>query len=432
VRLHRVLPVLALLAACASDDSSAPDAGPSDATTADVPDVSTRDAGADAPQDASIDAPIDAPPDAPPAAYNDFTVTSYWSSFDATTGVDSNLQSFAGGTFDGRYVYFVPNEAPNLALRYDTQGAFSSAASWETFDTESVDINAYGFVGAVFDGRYVDYVPWYSSGSPSATFLRFDTKASFGTKASWSIVAPPVGGFQGGTFDGRYVYVAQRTGTAGNLERLDTTVDGGAWSGFDLYPTSTKLDWLFGGLFDGRYVYVQSTATSTVARYDTKGPFDAGASFESFGVGTDLGAAGLGNGAFDGRYLYFSGTKIARYDTQGDFSSGAAWDAVSATGVAAAGCVLGAFDGRYVYFLGNGSPKITRYDTLGAFTSAWPVFDTTSVGGVTEGFYTAIFDGRYLYLAPNGQGAEHAVILRFDAKSPPSMPPLPAFHGSFF
>jgi hypothetical protein len=405
--------------------------GPPDATT----DASN---GVDTVSDATTD-PIDEQADvdagASQASYNDFVVTTNWSSYDVTANVDASLHSYVGGTFDGRYVYFVPNEAPNLALRYDTTGAFASSASWSTFDTESVNINAYGFMGAVFDGRYVYYVPWYSSGAVSNTLARYDTTGPFTSRSSWSIVSPPLGGYQGGTFDGRYVYMAQRTSSAGPLVRYDTTSAdaAAAWSVFDMHSANTQAYWLFGALFDGRYVYVESTSNSSITQFDTMAALDAGASYAFFNVGTNLGVAGLANGAFDGRYVYFTGTKIARYDTHATFTTVGSWSAVSATNVTANGCILGAFDGRYVYFLGNGSPKISRYDTTAAFNSTWPIFDTTSVGGVAQGFYGAIFDGRYLYFAPNGTGAAaHAVMLRFDAKSPPSMPPLAAFHGSFF
>lgn len=427
---------------------------PSDATTdaTDAPSDATTDAarGADSALDATADAiedqatdaiddqaegAVDAASDAAATTYNDFTVTTNWSSYDVTANVDASLHSYVGGTFDGRYVYFVPNEAPNLALRYDTTGAFAAPASWSTFDTESVDINAYGFMGAVFDGRYVYYVPWYSSGAVSNTMARYDTTAPFTSSTSWSIVSPPLAGYQGGTFDGRYVYMAQRTSGAGPLVRYDTTNADAAspWSTFDMVSADNQAYWLFGALFDGRHVYVESTSTGYIAQYDTTAALDAGASYGFFDVGASLGVAGLTNGAFDGRYVYFTGRKIARYDSLAPFTTVGSWSAVDATTVTASGCILGAFDGRYVYFLGNGSPRITRYDTTAAFGSTWPIFDTTSVGGVAQGFYGAIFDGRYLYLAPNGTGAAaHAVMLRFDAKSPPSMPSLPAFHGSFF
>jgi hypothetical protein len=415
-----------------TDATSVPADGAADASNQTD---SAFDAATDAIEDQAQGA-VDAGPDASPATYNDFTVTTNWSSYDVTADVDASLHSYVGGTFDGRYVYFVPNEAPNLALRYDTLGAFASPASWSTFDTESVNINAYGFMGAVFDGRYVYYIPWYSSGADSTYLARYDTTAPFTSGSSWSIVSTPIGGFQGATFDGRYIYMAKITSSAGPLVRYDTMVADAAssFSTFDMHTVDSHAYWLFGALFDGRHVYVESTSSGYIAQYDTTGMLDAGASYAFFDVGgTPLNVSGLTNGAFDGRYVYFTGRKIARYDTQASFTTAASWSAVDATTVTANGCILGGFDGRYVYFLGNGSPKITRYDTTTVFASTWPTFDTTSVGGVAQGFYGAVFDGRYLYLLPNGTGAgAHAVVLRFDAKSPPSMPPLAAFHGSFF
>jgi hypothetical protein len=44
-----------------------------------------------------------------------------------------------------------------------------------------------------------------------------------------------------------------------------------------------------------------------------------------------------------------------------------------------------------------------------------------------NGYRGAVFDGEYVYLVPSGR----SVVTRFDAKSPPGMPGLPAFHGSF-
>jgi hypothetical protein len=38
------------------------------------------------------------------------------------------------------------------------------------------------------------------------------------------------------------------------------------------------------------------------------------------------------------------------------------------------------------------------------------------------------FDGEYVYFAPFAG----TTIARFDARSPPAMPPLPGFFGSFF
>ena len=47
--------------------------------------------------------------------------------------------------------------------------------------------------------------------------------------------------------------------------------------------------------------------------------------------------------------------------------------------------------------------------------------------GVGLGFMGAAFDGRYVYLAPYFT----SVVVRFDAKTPPSIPQLPGWTGSF-
>ncbi len=94
-----------------------------------------------------------------------------------------------------------------------------------------------------------------------------------------------------------------------------------------------------------------------------------------------------------------------------------------------------AFDGRFVYFLpsANGYAQLVRYDTLSTFTAdcAWSAVDlaAVTVGTLVPGTYNgAVFDGQYLYLIPYGSG----LFARFQARTPASLPALPAFHGSFW
>jgi hypothetical protein len=72
---------------------------------------------------------------------------------------------------------------------------------------------------------------------------------------------------------------------------------------------------------------------------------------------------------------------------------------------------------------------VARYDTQASFTTvgSWSTFDTATLNANAITFAGAVFDGRYVYLVPSGAG----IVARFDAKSPPSMPKLPAFSGSF-
>src|SRR5439155_1209450 len=130
---------------------------------------------------------------------------------------------------------------------------------------------------------------------------------------------------------------------------------------------------------------------------------------------------------------------VARYDTQGVFTAAGAWSTfdVSTVNAGAKGFIGAAFDGRFVYLVpySNGATDgiVARYDTQGVFTAsaAWSTFDVSTVNAGAKGFNGAVFDGRYLYLVPNN-GTVASTVARFDAKSPPSMPNLPGFFGSFF
>jgi hypothetical protein len=219
---------------------------------------------------------------------------------------------------------------------------------------------------------------------------------------------------------------------------------------FDPASLSADAEGFQGAVFDGRYVYFVPKGTlhfsGLVMRYDTQAttPFTAATSWSTFDM-TTLNAAAKGyyGGAFDGRYVYFvpwyNGTEfnslVVRYDPQAPFGTSASWSIfdVSTVNPSAKGFAGAAFDGRYVYFVPNNSSKpdglVARYDTQATFGAAgsWSTFDMTTAGAdATTGFLGAGFDGRYVYLNSGGG------VARFDAKTPPSMPTLPGFSGSFF
>ena len=164
------------------------------------------------------------------------TATSSYAFFDCSTITPTNaMQHFssAGAAYDGRYVYTTPmtNGSPYMVARYDTTSTFTSASAWEKYDatgTFSVSNFSEPSQGAVFDGRYVYFVPF---GNPSPFFIRYDTTTTFTSSGSWvrtpgaSIAAQY---YSGGTFDGRYVYFAPYTlngtnGPAQTAQRYDTT-----------------------------------------------------------------------------------------------------------------------------------------------------------------------------------------------------------------
>jgi hypothetical protein len=403
-----------------------------------------------------------------PVTYNDVADASRWSFYD-TSSLSPGQNAFAGAAFDGRYFYMVPTfngiTAGSVAIRCDTSGAFTAASSWSAFDLKSVPGGASSFQGAAFDGRYVYLVPDSTGSGPNGVAMRFDTQgASFTAPASWSVfdlttAMPGAGSFHGAAFDGRYVYVEPFFQVNGQYPVVRYDPQGG---GFTAPASWASYDDATGGFagsaFDGRFVYLVPWFGGVVTRYDTQGAgFTSVAAWSSFDLSANVSpaAAGFLGAAFDGRYVYLvpnddilpdggglSGV-VARYDTQaGAFAAPASWATfdVSSAIANAHGFAGAAFDGRYVYLVpeqAGGFPGSTtavwsglvvRYDTQAAFASAtsWSAFDLGAVDAGAKGFRGAVFDGRYVYLIPYQDG----VVARFDAKSPPSMPP--GYSGSFY
>ena len=324
-----------------------------------------------------------------------FGTAASWSAFDLTT-VDPNAKGYAGAAFDGRYVYLAPRAgAANLIARYDTQAPFGTGGSWLTFNTTAVSAAANGFVGATFDGRYVYFVPYNnSSNAYHGVVTRYDTQASFAVAGSWSIfdtstVDPNAKGFYGAVFDGHYVYfVPWKSGTvdggapaySGLVTRYDTGATfgtGASWSTFDTTTLGATVKGFSGGAFDGRYLYLVPGLNGVVVEYDTAAAFGTAGSWTSFDATTvNSGALGFTGATFDGRYVYFapySNTTydglVARYDTQAGFAAGASWSIfdTSAVNPSSVGFIGDVFDGRYVYFVpccnSGYTGAVTRFDS---------------------------------------------------------------------
>src|SRR5688500_15022716 len=75
--------------------------------------------------------------------------------------------------------------------KYSTIDDFRDLSAWQVFDATNVSgqHDAKGFVGAVFDGRYIYYSPWWKGGDKpqSGKILRYDTYESYESQHSWSV-----------------------------------------------------------------------------------------------------------------------------------------------------------------------------------------------------------------------------------------------------
>lgn len=372
----------------------------------------------------------------------------------ATGGLET--RGYFGALFDGRYVYFSPQcnseGRHGKALRYDTHGGFADQASWCGYDAgRTSGLETRGYYGAVYDGRYVYYVPRTDGVTHHSRVLRYDTQGpGFGDAASWQAhdAGQPVS-YQGGAFDGRYVYFApgyhQDSGLSGLVLRYDIEADFDDPDSYMVYDaagtsnlTCTCYD---GAVFDGRYVYFAPLGgDGIVLRCDTRADFQ---SSDAWSAHSALHVGGLDMGTcvgavFDGRYVYFTpyaNSVVVRYDTRGAFQAETSWearDAGSTSGLDTRGYDGAAFDGRYVYFIpfwegddtaGGFHARLLRYDTSQNFDDpdAWDAGDGSALARPNPGgFNGGAFDGRYLYMAPwrqdseTGDIASHGQVLRYD------------------
>ena len=272
-----------------------------------------------------------------------FSSGTSWSSFNLTQASgtpDLTVPGFRGAAFDGRYVYFAPAAVGSLTsaddtpsgkvTRFDTQADFGTRASWSTFDLGTVAANATNFAGAIFDGHYLYFAP---SAKENALAVRYDTQAEFSMSGSWVTFETTslnqfAGGFDGGVFDGRYLYFVPHSG-------------------------------------------LNSSYHAVVTRYDTAGAFTTADSWSTFDTSainpSQFSQWAFQGGAFDGRYLYLvpsNGAPLVRFDTKADFSSTAAWSSVRIGQVAPDSSSFSgaAFDGRYLYLVPNGLLSAARFD----------------------------------------------------------------------
>lgn len=138
-----------------------------------------------------------------------------FSAFDAGTIDGLVTKGFYGAVFDGRYLYYCPTRSHEErtsvhahVLRYDTHNLFDDPASYAAYDAGETDgLRTAGFYGAIFDGRYIHFIPRDDGVVHHSRFLRSDTEGEFKDPDRWSAYdANHPHSFQGAAFDGRFIY----------------------------------------------------------------------------------------------------------------------------------------------------------------------------------------------------------------------------------
>lgn len=443
---------------------------------------------------------------AAPVAWGDmFTHPLAWDTYDygesAECAADPNCShaaGYIGAVFDGRYVYFAPGSDGSVnhgeVLRYDSQGTFTDPAYWSTYDYGgsaecAADPNCTdpdGYRGGAFDGRYIYFAPYYNGSAYHAEVLRYDTTQDFDSPASWATfdasAVPNAGnGYHGALYvDGYVFFIPGRDGPAGyhgKVLRYDTSCDfatASCWTVFDAVAQIGAGGGYQGGAFDGQYIYFAPWIDRTdnlhgeVLRYDTTGDFSAPSSWQKYDYGDDpdgcsqqadppcVDPDGYHGAWFHEGYVYFapqrkehgasgeSHGEVLRYDTLGDFTSAGAWRTFDATAAAPPGArggyggIVG--DGNYIYFApyheDNGwHGEVLRYDLSEGFTesSSWSVYEyATDPEGCDAdpdctnpiGLQGVVSDGRYLYFSPTNRDVSdhHGEVLRYDTRVEESVP----------
>ena len=396
---------------------------------------------------------------APPDEWCGFAAT------DATSTGGLPSRGYYGAVFDGRYVYFVPEQhgeagfpTHGVVLRLDTHGDFRAPASFDAYDAGRTDgMETRGYYGGVFDGRYVYFVPRQIDMTEyHCRLLRFDTRGTFHDDAGWAAFDVGVAhSHQSAAFDGRYIYLCpgftgdptQEDQYSGLVVRYDTDADFKSRTSYDTVDLTSVLDdecaCFDGAVFDGRYVFFVPLYNGVVVRYDSHRAFADPKAWERYDAKPHGYALSVG-AVFEGEHVYFCAYGhgvIVRYHTQRPFTDARSWDSYDATttgGLRTTGFDGGFFDGRYVTFqpfferIGPAKRDVAfhsrylRYDTARPFseTASWQSIDASCTEGLPSvGYNGGAFDGRYFYAAPWQQGRKpdvpdeivtHGIVLRCD------------------
>jgi len=315
-----------------------------------------------------------------------------------------SLKGFSGVVCDGRYLYYAPlSNAKGVfhgnVARYDTTSEFWNEQSWESFDLSTLNNQAIGFVGAIFDRQFIYFIPYHST-QHHGLVVRYNTHRPFDNTDSWTFfdlaknLDPDCRGFVSGTFDGRYLYLAPYqcswTQYNGRMVQFDTNKEFTNVSGWKIF--NSELKWPESRGFHGAISTNEHTWFIPYVRENRD--------YHGFLVGY------AHNTVFD--------------DPQN-------WSCIDLTTVhpLAKGFVGGCFDGRYLYLAPyfNGSERhglVLVADTTKNVLDPqnWKTFDMTSIHPDNRGYFGAIVHGDFVYMLPHckEEGIYHGRLVRYDRR----------------
>lgn len=380
-------------------------------------------------------------------------------SFDLTR-VHPGAKGYSGVVNDGRYLYLVPlnnGQFNGPVLRYDPTGRFDDPAAWSSFESARVHPEARGFVNGLFDGRHLYLVPYFN-GRHHGHVTRYDTQAEFADPASWQVfdtmtLDPHCRGFVSGVWDGRYIYLAPYqldwSVTHGRITRYDPQGafdDPAAWSVFDIERVIPLARGFHSAIATDSHVYFVPYLTGgkdysgLLVRHERALPFTDPAAWQSFDlVQLDPGCRGYIGGTVQDGWLYLSPYmdgqdrhgRVLRFDTRQQLDDHAAWTLFDCATVDPGsrgffGCQC---DDRHLYLVphcrgvGQYHGQLTRCTLEQGFSNpqAWSICDLARVDPALKGFIGGVILDGCLYLPPfetdAGQHSGLMARVRLDAEA---------------
>ena len=371
-------------------------------------------------------------------------------SFDMS-GVSPYAYGFGGMCFDGKYIYFVPNNnisvTDGLFIRYDINKQFNNNTAYETFDLTTLNANCKGFGGCCIAYPYIYLFSTFIAETVPIVYdtniVRYDMRLPFNNSSSYLVfdmvnVSTDLYQLYGGIYDGdSYIYFMANNTTLDKSYLIQYNINLGfqnpsSYQYTEINPNNNNYPSM---AFDGQFIYIIPNSGSILFKYDTTVVFGSAGLYQ-FDLSTlNASVSNMSYGCFDGRYLYLScGSTgyIVKYDTTKDFTQSTNYSIYQLSNNTYQCCL---FDGRFVYFMGTFSTgttptgDITYYDITQSFTdsNSYKSINMTLSNEALLGFGSCICDGKYIYVATSyniSEVLEDSFICRFPCYKGPNLGPM--------
>jgi len=333
---------------------------------------------------------------------------------------------FACSCFDGKYIYYVPNNntasvVDGNLIRYDTHAKFDNISGYDLFDLTTVNSACKGFSYCCVAMPYIFFVTADLQESPSEIYnsviVRYDTRLPFNSISSYSYydlvnVDATLINLKSVIYNGnKNIYICSTNIGNGNsyLITYDITLPFTSSSSYNFLEVSTNTYQYESLVYDGQYIYMLPFTGSVIFRYDSSLLLQNDSILSYNLSNVNALCVNYTYGCFDGRYIYLSPRSTGyavKYDTSKDFQNPTNYSTHQLDNTTYSNCL---FDGRYVYFCplySTGTTpdgNIIYYDITKSFSDVYSyvTLNLALVNNGLAGLGSMACDGRYIYILPS-------------------------------